>query len=309
MPELPEVETVVRSLRPHLVGRSLDAIRAADRRVLRSGRNRLPELSGRTVAAVERIGKFIRIEFSPFSRDPQGSASRGTTDPAPDSRTLILTIHLGMAGRLLVVPGSSPVPKHAYFRLGLGTGDFPKVPGVKDPMPNVRSPMPILQFINPRWCMGGVWIHSPADRNDPAARLGPDPLEICQADFSAVLSRRRQIKALLLDQTVLAGMGNIYCDEALFAARIHPRAIASALSQPRRRTLWVAMRDRLTEAIRGGGSSIRDYRDANGQAGWFQISHAAYGRTGLPCPACATPIAHCTAAGRSTHFCPRCQRR
>jgi formamidopyrimidine-DNA glycosylase len=157
--------------------------------------------------------------------------------------------------------------------------------------------------------MGGVWLHSPGERNDPTAGLGPDPLKISVADFAALLSRRRQIKALLLDQTVLAGMGNIYCDEALFAARIHPRAIASALSRPRRHKLWLAMRDRLAEAIRRGGSSIRDYRDANGQLGWFQLTLAAYGRTGEPCPVCATPIAHCTAAGRSTHFCPRCQRR
>jgi formamidopyrimidine-DNA glycosylase len=104
-------------------------------------------------------------------------------------------------------------------------------------------------------------------------------------------------------------MGNIYCDEALFAERIHPRAIAGTLSIARRRRLWSAMRDRLAEAIRKGGSSIRDHRDANGQLGWFQLALAAYGRTGLPCPVCTTPIAHCTAAGRSTHFCPRCQRR
>lgn len=335
MPELPEVETVVRSLRPHLVGRLLGRVIAADPRVLRGataptfgrprrGAKRRPvpsivgvrALAGRLVTAVQRVGKFIRIVTVPFSPTTEGRGGRGdrrgTRGTVPfsekelgkgDSPLLILTIHLGMSGRLLAVPGEAPCPKHAYFRIALAT-DPPVSSEFRIPNSEIKE----LRFVNPRWCMGGVWVNPPGDPDAPTAKLGPDPLEITQAGFVALLNRRRQAKALLLDQAALAGMGNIYCDESLFAARIHPRAIASELTVPQRELLWRVMRGRLRESIRKGGSSIRDYRDANGQAGFFQLTLKVYGKPGEPCPACSQPIEHCITAGRSTHFCPRCQR-
>lgn len=275
MPELPEVETIVRGLRPHLVGRAISRVIAADRRVLRSPRARFDKLAGRAIDAVERVGKYIRIIIG--------------------RRELILTIHLGMAGRLLVVPAGTPTVKHAYLRVAVA-GE-----------PGGQSEAE-LRLVNYRWCMGGVWLSRPGDADAPASQLGPDPLIISEDDFVAVLARRRQIKALLLDQTVLAGVGNIYADESLFQAGIHPRAVAARLSRERRLRLLEALRDRLNDSIARGGSSIRDYRDADGNAGYFQLTLKVYGRAGEPCPTCGRPIRHNVTAGRSTHFCPRCQR-
>lgn len=293
MPELPEVETVVRTLRPLLTGRLIQQVIAADGRVLRTPRGRLAALPGRSVRAVERVGKFVRILLD---SPPAASAGpNGRSNARDKQEELILTIHLGMAGRLLVVPADSPAERHSYLRLLL---DY-----------ECRMPNAELRYVNPRWCMGGVWVSGPGEPAGPTADLGCDPLAITEADFLELLDRRRQIKALLLDQRMLAGVGNIYADESLFAAGIHPRAVAARLSPARRRKLLAAMKDRLCEAIRKGGSTIRDYRDATGQAGFFQLALKVYGRSGTPCPACGQPIQHNITAGRSTHFCARCQKK
>jgi formamidopyrimidine-DNA glycosylase len=142
------------------------------------------------------------------------------------------------------------------------------------------------------------------------ARLGPEPLEVPYADFAAALARRKtSIKALLLNQAFLRGLGNIYADEALFRAGIHPLAIASRLRGERPRRLFDAVVAVLTEAIAAGGSSISDYVDAEGRKGFFQFSHRVYQRTGEPCVHCQTPIRRVLVAQRSSHFCPRCQKR
>jgi formamidopyrimidine-DNA glycosylase len=141
------------------------------------------------------------------------------------------------------------------------------------------------------------------------ARLGPEPLEISPADFLARLRARRSfLKPLLLNQTFLRGLGNIYVDEALFRARIHPRATASRLSRPRALSLHQAIVDVLTLAIHHRGSSISDYVDADGRPGSFQLLHQVYGKEGQPCPVCASPIRRILVAQRGTHYCPRCQR-
>jgi formamidopyrimidine-DNA glycosylase len=143
-----------------------------------------------------------------------------------------------------------------------------------------------------------------------APRRGPDALGIACEDFVALLKgRRRQVKALLLDQAVLGGMGNIYTDEALFRAGIHPRAIAARLSRARLERLWREMRAVLTEAIAAGGSSISDYVDARGERGGFQAQHRVYGRAGQPCRQCGTALKRMLVAQRGTSYCPRCQRR
>jgi formamidopyrimidine-DNA glycosylase len=141
------------------------------------------------------------------------------------------------------------------------------------------------------------------------ARLGPEPLEISFEDFRARLRRKARIKALLLNQSFLAGLGNIYADESLFAAGIHPLTSADKLTAARARKLYDAIRGILTHAIQMGGSSISDYVNGRGERGWFQMEHRAYGRQGQPCSNCGRPIRKILVAQRGTHFCPHCQKR
>jgi formamidopyrimidine-DNA glycosylase len=259
LPELPEVETVVRTLAPHLLGRRIASAAFSSRFVTPGNRKTLArQVTGRTIRSIKRRGKFIVIELD-----------RGT-----------LTVHLGMTGRLLL--DASP-EKHTYgiFTFDSGT----------------------LIYNDPRQFGRILWNHD-------LQRLGPEPLEISLAEFQArVKKRKTSIKALLLNQTFLAGMGNIYVDETLFAAGVHPLATASRLSGLRVAAIHRHMREILTLAIRQGGSSISDYVDARGNRGWFQLQHQAYGREGEPCRVCGTPIRKIIVVQRGTHYCPRCQRR
>ena len=263
MPELPEVETVVRTLAPHLVERRIVSAEFSSRFVTPGNRKALArQVTGRTVVSVKRRGKFIVIELD-----------KGT-----------LTVHLGMTGRLLL--DASP-EKHTYGRFTLDSG------------PSANT----LLYNDPRQFGRILWNHD-------LRRLGPEPLEIGVAEFQARVKKRKTgIKALLLNQAFLAGMGNIYVDETLFAAGVHPLAMASRLSAPRVTAIHYHMREILTLAIRQGGSSISDYVDARGNRGWFQLQHQAYGREGEPCRVCGTAIRKTIVAQRGTHYCPRCQRR
>ena len=272
MPELPEVETVVRGLRPRLVGRRVASAPQIDLRSARTPVERFERLAGMTVDDVHRRGKFACVRF------------HGGTH---------LVIHLGMTGRLGVVPIDALLPTHTHLRVGLeGPEDVE------------------LRFTNPRWCMGGLWVLLGADDpSSPTADLGAEPLAIRPATFEALLAgTRRQIKALLLDQRRLAGLGNIYVDESLFAAGVDPRAQSDLIGEQGAALLWAAMQDRLRAAIEAGGSTLRDYRNAEGAPGRFQHALAVYGRTGQPCARCGHLIERTVVAGRSTHFCPRCQR-
>ena len=191
-----------------------------------------------------------------------------------------LTVHLGMTGRLLLDAAPS---KHSYgiFTLDIGS----------------------LIYTDPRQFGRILWNHD-------LSRLGPEPLDIGLKEFQARLKlRKTSIKALLLNQTFLAGVGNIYADETLFAARVHPLAVASKLSAAKVAAIHQHMREILSAAIHQGGSSISDYVDAQGQRGWFQLQHQAYGREGEPCSVCGAPIRKITVVQRGTHYCPRCQRR
>jgi len=262
MPELPEVETVARSIAPHLTGRRIVSAQFNSKHVTPGNRARLAaRLAGRRVESVWRRGKFIVLGLD-----------QGT-----------LAVHLGMTGRLLV-RGQPGEHTHGVFTLEDGQ----------------------LLYDDPRQFGRIEWSAGPPKR---VARLGPEPLEITFEEFRQSLRRRARIKALLLNQAFLAGVGNIYADESLFAAGIHPLAIAARLSQARAGRLHQAIRDVLTEAIAMGGSSISDYVDGNGQPGWFQARHRVYGREGQPCVNCGTPIRRILAAQRSTHFCPACQKR
>lgn len=264
MPELPEVETVVRSLAP-LTGQRILSAEFRNLRILRGGNPDAltASLQGRRVLAIQRYGKFIvaNIEGGGY-----------------------LAIHLGMTGRLLLggIPGKHT---HAIFTFERAA----------------------LLFDDSRQ-FGCIEFSEGFPHR--VARLGPEPLEIPFEQFNAALqSHKTRIKSLLLNQTFVRGVGNIYADEALFRAGIHPQALTQRIRRDRARKLYDAIIAVLTEAIAAGGSSISDYVDADGRKGFFQFSHRVYQRTGEPCTACQTPIRRVLVTQRSSHFCPHCQRR
>ncbi len=194
-----------------------------------------------------------------------------------------LTIHLGMTGKLLVDGSSGPYTR-ALFELDEGMLVYDD----------------IRHFGKIQWSEG---------LPERVQGLGPDALAISLAEFTALLRKRRSmIKPLLMNQAFVRGMGNIYTDEALFLARIHPKAIASRLSRARAERLHRAMGDILSAAIDLKGSSISDYVDSEGRKGSFQLHHQVYGRAGEPCAACGNPIRRIVLGSRGTHYCPRCQR-
>jgi formamidopyrimidine-DNA glycosylase len=195
-----------------------------------------------------------------------------------------LAVHLGMTGRLLL---GGPAGKHTHAILTLDRG--------------------VLLYDDSRQ-FGCIQFSEAFPER--VSKLGPEPLEVPFADFAAALKRRKtRIKALLLNQSFLRGLGNIYADEALFRAGIHPLAVAARLRGDRAERLHEAIIAVLTEAIAAGGSSISDYVDAQGRKGLFQLSHRVYQRTGEPCVTCGTPIRRLLVAQRSSHFCPKCQKR
>jgi formamidopyrimidine-DNA glycosylase len=255
VPELPEAETIVRTLAPRIESRRIVKVRYLATRVHGGFPARI---EGRVVRKVRRFGKQILLELDAG----------------------VLVIRLGMTGLLL--HNSAPGPyTRAVLVLDEGMLSFDD----------------IRQFGSMRW---------QASMPD---RLGPDPLEISpEVLYSLLQAHRRQIKPLLLDQGFLRGLGNIYADEALFRAGVHPRACSSRLSKARAYRLYGAIVDVLTKAIERRGSSISDYVDANGQPGDFQLFHQVYGRQGQPCPKCSTPIRRIVVAQRGTHYCPKCQR-
>jgi len=265
VPELPEVETVARSIAP-LIGRRILSAEFRGLRVLRGGdpHQMAESLRDRRIAGIARYGKFILVSL-------QGGG--------------YFVIHLGMTGRLLL---GGPPGKHTHAILTLDRGgillyddsrQFGRLQYFRDFPPRIQ-------------------------------KLGPEPLEIPLEEFAAALRlRKTRIKALLLNQDFLRGLGNIYADEALFRAGIHPLAIASRIRADRARRLHEAIQTVLSEAIAAGGSSISDYVDAQGRKGFFQLSHRVYQRTGEPCVTCGAPIRRVLVAQRSSHFCPRCQKR
>jgi len=194
-----------------------------------------------------------------------------------------LTVHLGMTGKLLVA-GTVDTHTHGVFTLDDG----------------------VLLYHDPRQFGSIEWSPGASPR---VARLGPEPLEVTFEEFRERLRRKARVKALLLNQSFLAGVGNIYADESLFAAGIHPLASAASLSRVRAERLYTAVRRILAHAIELGGSSISDYVNAEGERGWFQVEHRVYGREGEPCANCGGAVRKILVAQRGTHFCPRCQRR
>ena len=291
MPELPEVETVARSLRPLLVGRTLGAVWTSGlplrRPVDRAGLARATR--GAIVVSVERRGKYLLLHLS---RGPvPGAAARA---PRTSTRGDVLLCHLGMTGQLLVEHTSTARPAHTHVAIALdGGGDE-------------------LRYVDPRrfGCVAALADREIA-RAPELAVLGVDPLT---ADFTDELlgrvlaGSRRAVKDLLLDQRHVAGIGNIYAAEVLFVAGISPRRRADRVGPRQALALAAAIRSVLAAAVERRGTTISDYVDADGRSGDNQHHLGVYGREGAPCHRCGTRVRRLVQGARSTFYCPRCQR-
>lgn len=275
MPELPEVETVRRTAERFLLGRRVASVRLARRDVVTGSTRGAALLAGATVAAVKRHGKNLAIV-------------------ATDGR--VLGVHLGMTGQVLcLAPGARAERTdhvHAAWRL---EGD--------DTSPQNGGRM---LFRDPRR-FGGLETFESEDalQERSWARLGPDAASVTGDQLRVALGgSSRAVKAGLLDQAAVAGIGNIYADESLFAAGIHPLRRCAELSAEEWDRLALEVRRVLADAIEAGGSTLRDYRDAAGASGRFQTRHLVYGRGGMPCPRCGRPLDRLTVAQRTTVACP-----
>jgi formamidopyrimidine-DNA glycosylase len=277
MPELPEVETIVRGLREPLVGRTFTGVRVGWENLVARPRPELAEgptvrefergLVGHEILAVKRRGKYLVFALS-------GGGS--------------LIIHLRMTGRLLIVNSTDKLDKHDHLIFELDDG---------------RE----LRFNNVRK-LGRVYLVD--DEDEIVGKLGPEPLDddFTPADFAALFSARRgKIKPLLLNQRFVAGIGNIYADEALFAARIHPERKADTLAADEIECLYCAIRRVLRQGIENCGTTLSAYRDAQGREGRNQEYLRVSRRAGQPCLHCGMPIERTVVGGRGTYFCPRCQ--
>lgn len=283
MPELPEVETIARGVNARVRGdRIIHAWFAAHRRLFKIPAARQAKgLEGRVLVEVHRTGKHIVCELASASNT--GKRDKATLQP--DAQWIV---HLGMTGRFLVTTPDAPVAPHTHARLELESGKE-------------------LRFVDPRR-------FGKLDFRDLSSGIGfnaagAEPLVIEADEFAALFrGRKLAIKAALLNQSLLSGVGNIYADESLFHAGIRPRRAAGRLTRTELERLRVALKSVLEQAIRLGGSSVSDYVDAEGMRGFFQLEHCVYLRTGEPCRHCSTPIRRILLVGRGTHFCPKCQR-
>lgn len=275
MPELPEVETVVRGLRLRVLGRRILRLTIRQPLVVRGSlRGFRRALVGARVTGVGRRGKYILLAL--------GTSRNG----APSTSWIV---HLGMTGQFYVCRPAAPQLKHTHVIAWLSSGEQ-------------------LRYRDPRR-FGKMLVLREPDLASYFRPLGPEPLQISLACFRALLAgRRAPVKNLLLNQNRLRGLGNIYANEALFLAGIHPAAPAGGLALKQVKALHRAMRQVLREAIAGQGTTVADYRTADGTPGGYQNSLRVYDREGEPCPRCGAAIERLVLTGRSAHFCPQCQR-
>jgi len=271
MPELPEVETIRCDLHPRLCGRAITAVRiTSDAVPLVDGASPAEfthRLKGRRIEGLSRRGKYLILHLS---------------------GGLYLVVHLRMTGALLYRDGRAPADRYTRAVLSLDDGTE-------------------LRFADLRK-LGRLRLA--ADPNEVVGRLGPEPLDArftSAALRQAIGKRRAPIKAVLLDQRAVAGLGNIYADEALFAARIHPLRRADTLNEAENRRLHRSIRHVLRDALENRGASFRDYVDGGGREGRHQFHVKVFRRTGQPCYVCGATIQRIKVGGRSTHFCPECQ--
>lgn len=270
MPELPEVETVVRDLRPLLTGCTIVRARQSQKRLRRPWKAVWnTAVAGLEIATVRRRGKWILVDLDGGS---------------------VLRIHLGMTGQFTVVKAAEPEPDHLHLVFSLSNGTE-------------------LRFRDPRR-FGSAELFADCAMLERMmdGELGPEPFGLDAAYFRARVRRTsRCLKALLLDQQLIAGVGNIYADEACFRSNLHPGRIGKSLTAAECDRLRQSIEAVLTRSIESRGSTIRDYVGGSGLRGGFQNEFAVYGRTGEPCRTCGTAIACVRLAGRASHYCPQCQ--
>ncbi|HZE28412.1 MAG TPA: bifunctional DNA-formamidopyrimidine glycosylase/DNA-(apurinic or apyrimidinic site) lyase [Terriglobales bacterium] len=295
MPELPEVETIARGLHQRVAGDAIESVwLGAKPQTMKSPPAEIATTLEHTrIARVRRMGKHIVFELERNGLEQvsgRAGAARSspaksrTLQPAPGSNSQWI-VHLGMTGRMLLCEPDAEVVKHTHAIVKLASG---------------RE----LRFVDPRR-FGRL---SVARKGDFDA-VGVEPLEVDQGRFLALFrGRNTPIKSALLNQKLLRGVGNIYADESLFRAGIRPRRRVSTIPRAQLERLHLAVQVVLKEAIALGGSSISDYVDADGEEGFFQLQHRVYGREGEPCLVCKTVVKRVVIVGRSSHYCPKCQK-
>ena len=288
MPELPEVETVARGVNERLRGdRIVEVWFCSHTQPFKTPpEEQAVGLEGRVILEVHRTGKHIVCELG-RRMGVEGEETPKEPSESREQPSAQWIVHLGMTGRLLVTTPDGPVAPHTHARIGMASG---------------RE----MRFVDPRR-FGRLEFRELV--TDTAFRgPGAEPLTITPEAFARLFrGRKLAIKAALLNQTLLHGVGNIYADESLFRAGIRPRRMAGRLTRAELSRLHAALVEVLQHAIKLGGSSVSDYVDANGVRGFFQLEHRVYMRTGEPCRVCETPIRRIVLAGRGTHFCPVCQ--
>jgi formamidopyrimidine-DNA glycosylase len=271
MPELPEVETTRRGIAPHITGRSVARVLVREPRLRWPVPHELVEqLPGRTILAVDRRGKYLLL----------GTAA-GTA-----------LVHLGMSGSLRLVDADTP-------------------PGTHDHVDIVFADGRALRFRDPRRFGSLLWTTHPSEEHPLLRDLGPEPLDgEFSGDYLFTLARGRKVavKHFIMNSHVVVGIGNIYANEALFLAGIHPRRAAGRIGRDRYDRLAAAIRRVLNESITAGGTTLRDFINGVGEPGYFAIQLRVYGRGGEPCPGCARPINEYRQGQRSTFYCPACQK-
>jgi formamidopyrimidine-DNA glycosylase len=282
MPELPEVETIANGVNERVRGARIASVWTSGKpQTFKSPEAEIEEvLTGATIEGVRRVGKTIVVTLT------QGSGSRAQ---GPDNGTAEFLVHLGMTGRLLVAEGDVPLPAHTHAVLSLEDG---------------RE----LRFVDPRR-FGRLSVAIVGETGEAYAGPGLEPMTVGIEEFAALFKGRKlAIKAALLNQSLLHGVGNIYADESLFRAGIRPTRQAGRLTRVELAKLRESLQAVLKRAIKLGGSSVSDYVDAEGMQGYFQIEHKVYGRGGEACTVCGTAIKKIVVGGRGTHFCAKCQR-
>jgi len=279
VPELPEVETIARGLDQRVAGDTVESVWIGSRKQpLKSPAGVIAStLEGTRIVRVHRAGKHIVFDLEQAHPKKRKRS---------DGQSAQWIVHLGMTGRLVVSEPAADVAKHTHLIAKLASG---------------RE----LRFIDPRM-FGKLSVHLRPGGFDPG---GVEPLEVSEERFVELFrGRKTPIKSAFLNQKLLRGVGNIYADESLFRAGLRPRRRAATITRAQLGSLRRTVQEVLREAIALGGSSISDYVDADGEEGFFQLQHRVYGREGEPCLVCGTAIRRVVLAGRSSHYCPKCQK-
>jgi formamidopyrimidine-DNA glycosylase len=291
MPELPEVETIARGLHKRVPGDTIAEVWLSGKKPTFKSKPAeiAAAISGAQILAVRRMGKHIVFDLErnggQAHAEPVRGKPRGQRQPKLVGDHPQWIVHLGMTGRMVVCEADEPVAKHTHAVARLESG---------------RE----LRFIDPRR-FGRLSVASAGGFEAG----GVEPLEVDRERFIQLFhGRKTPIKSALLNQKLLRGVGNIYADESLFRAGIRPRRRASSLTRDQLGKLHVAVQEVLREAIALGGSSISDYVDADGEEGFFQLQHRVYARENEPCLVCKTPVKRIVLIGRSSHYCPKCQK-